>query len=440
MTGRAATAAPVFSVRADRDGWLRLPPGCADVHAVVHITCRAPAPDAVRAPAAEVVVVDTSDSMRGAKLAAAKRAVCAAVDELREGAAFAVVAGSATARTVYPGPGRLAAASARTRAEAHAAVGALTAGGDARIGTWLRTAGDLFAPLAAGTLKHAVLLTGGRDGADPAAFEPALRAQEGRFACDCRCVGTGPDSAAPHRVADAMLGTFGVVDPERLADDVRAAVRAAAGKAVADVALRLWTPRGADAAALVQVSPGVCDLTARRAPAGALTGDYPTGSWGAESRAFHLHVRVPPAQAGRRMRAARVGPVHAGSDPADGPREDVVVEWADGPGPSAPADGAAAPGTGASELSRAVQEGLRARRDGDTDTATARLGRAVALAHASGDEAAAALLDSVVEAVDPAAGTVRLRPAVARAHEAEPETRSTTTMRTRAGDRGPGAV
>ncbi|MDT0300787.1 VWA domain-containing protein [Streptomonospora wellingtoniae] len=438
MIGPGAEGAPEFSLRVDRGG--RLPPGGADVHAVVHVTCRPAVSDAARAPAAEVVVIDTSEAMRGARLTAAKQAVCAAVDELGEGVAFAVVAGSTTARNVYPGHGRLAAASARTRAEAHAAVGALTAGGDARIGTWLHTVGDLFAPLAAGTLKHAVLLTGGRDGADPAAFDPVLRAQEGRFVCDCRCVGAGPDSAAPHRVADAMLGTFGVVEPGRLADDVRAAVRAAAGKAVADVALRLWTPRGADAAALVQVSPGVRDLTPRRADAGALTGDYPTGSWGAETRTFHLHVRVPPAQAGRRMRAARVRTACAGSDPADGPRGDVVVEWAEDLGPAAPADGFAARSTGTSELSRAMQEGLRARRDGDTDTATARLGRAVALAHASDDEAAAALLDRVVEAVDPAAGTVRLRPAVARADEAEPENRSTTTMRTRAGDREPGAV
>ena len=39
--------------------------------------------------------------------------------------------------------------------------------------------------------------------------------------------------------------------------------------------------------------------------------------------------------------------------------------------------------TGQAELADAIQEGLEARKDGDLDTATAKLGRAVKLAHES---------------------------------------------------------
>ena len=42
--------------------------------------------------------------------------------------------------------------------------------------------------------------------------------------------------------------------------------------------------------------------------------------------------------------------------------------------------------TGQAELAEAIQEGLEARKQGDEDTATAKLGRAVALAHAAGNE------------------------------------------------------
>ncbi|MUL41673.1 hypothetical protein FZ103_10895 [Streptomonospora sp. PA3] len=226
----------------------------------------------------------------------------------------------------------------------------------------------------------------------------------------------------------------------RPADAAGGPVGSDPAEAAADVALRLWTPRGASVAAVVQVSPEVRDLTARRVPAGPLTGDYPTGPWGAESRAYHLHVLVPPAEAGRRMRAGRVRPLPAGADPGRAASGDVLAEWAADPDRAAAEDPGVVRRTGRAELSRAVREGLRARRDGDHHTATVRLGRAVALAHAWQDEAAAELLHRVVDVVDAAAGTVRLRSALSRADEAALGAHSTATVRTRAGNREPGAV
>ena len=66
--------------------------------------------------------------------------------------------------------------------------------------------------------------------------------------------------------------------------------------------------------------------------------------------------------------------------------------------------------TGQAELAEAIQDGLEARKAGDDDIAAARLGRAVALAHQSGNEATASLLAKVVGAVT---GTVRLKAEVA---------------------------
>jgi hypothetical protein len=87
--------------------------------------------------------------------------------------------------------------------------------------------------------------------------------------------------------------------------------------------------------------------------------------------------------------------------------------------------------TGQAELAEAIHDGLEARKRGDEDTATARLGRAVALARESGNEDTARLLAKVVDVVDAATGTVRLKRKVADADEMALDTRSTKTVRTR---------
>jgi von Willebrand factor type A C-terminal domain len=86
--------------------------------------------------------------------------------------------------------------------------------------------------------------------------------------------------------------------------------------------------------------------------------------------------------------------------------------------------------TGQAELAQVIQDGLQARKEGDEDTATARLGRAVTLAKQAGNEDAARLLAKVVEVHD-TTGTVRLRKKIADADEMALDTRSTRTVRTK---------
>ena len=86
--------------------------------------------------------------------------------------------------------------------------------------------------------------------------------------------------------------------------------------------------------------------------------------------------------------------------------------------------------TGQAELAQVIQDGLQARKEGDEDTATAKLGRAVTLANQAGHEETARLLAKVVEVHD-ATGTVRLRKKVEDADEMALDTRSTRTVRTK---------
>ena len=76
--------------------------------------------------------------------------------------------------------------------------------------------------------------------------------------------------------------------------------------------------------------------------------------------------------------------------------------------------------TGQAELAEAIQEGLEVGKRGDEETATARLGRAVALAHEAGNEDVARFLATVVDVVDEATGTVRLKKKKVDADPADP--------------------
>ncbi|GGU74909.1 VWA domain-containing protein [Streptomyces bacillaris] len=388
------------------------------------------------ADAAVVLMVDCSGSMDypPTKMRNARDATAAAVDTLREGTRFAVVAGTHVAKDVYPGNGRLAVADAGTKAQAKEALRRLSAGGGTAIGTWLRLA-DRLLGAADADIRHGILLTDGRN--EHEALEDlraALDACAGRFTCDARGVGTDWDVKEVTSVASALLGTADIVaDPSHLAADFTRMMENAMGKEVADVALRLWTPVGVEIRFVKQVAPTVEDLTGRRTEAGPRSGDYPTGSWGDESRDYHVCVRVPEAGIGREMLAARASLILP--DPTGTAAPQVLSQglvravWTDDMVASTSINPQVAHYTGQAELAQVIQQGLDARKSGDLDGATAKLGRAVQLASASGNEETAKLLSKVVDVVDAATGTVRLKAKVAEADEMTLETRSTKTVR-----------
>ncbi|MEU0333306.1 VWA domain-containing protein [Streptomyces sp. NPDC006193] len=421
-----------------------LPEGAGEVNAIVTVTATgggalggavaAPAPG--QGPSAAVaLMVDCSGSMEypPAKMRNAREATAAAVDALRDGTRFAVIGGTHVAQEVYPGGGRLAVADAVTRGQAKQALRRLSAGGGTAIGTWLRLA-DRLLSAADVTIRHGILLTDGRNEHEsPQDLQATLEACAGRFTCDARGVGTDWEVKEVTGIASALLGTADIVaDPAGLAADFTRMMETAMGKEVAGVALRVWTPVGAAVRFLKQVAPTVEDLTARRTEAGPRVGDYPTGSWGDESRDYHLCVQVPPAGIGQEMLAARISPVVPQPDRSVrslGGQGLVRAVWTDDLATSTSIDPRVAHYTGQAELAQAIQKGLDLRKAGDIDGATARLGRAVQLANASGNADTAKLLAKVVDVVDAATGTVRLKTKVAEADEMTLETRSTKTVR-----------
>jgi len=181
-----------------------LPRGASAVHAIVNVAAQ---PDGTEAGpgAAQVLILDCSGSMNNpwTKMEAARAATSRAIDRLRDGTWFAIVAGTSFARLVYPDRGvvdgepvlGLAYASAATRAAAKEAVGRLNAGGGTAISQWLTMARGLF-ETRPGAINHALLLTDGQDeGEERAALTAELERCLGRFECDCRGFGTDWDQA-----------------------------------------------------------------------------------------------------------------------------------------------------------------------------------------------------------------------------------------------------
>src|ERR1700722_18760704 len=140
------TSLPGFTVQIDQNPYL--PVGGRDVSAVVTVTADAE-PDAGGGEpswqgsadgSAEIIIVDCSGSMDfpPEKILAARAATSAAVDVIRDGARFAIIAGTNIAWPVYPTDGSMAVADPRTRAEAKRAVSGLRSNGGTAIGQWLR--------------------------------------------------------------------------------------------------------------------------------------------------------------------------------------------------------------------------------------------------------------------------------------------------------------
>lgn len=410
-----------------------LPQGAREVHAIMTITAEGAVgatPTAEGAGGDRVfgIICDVSGSMQGSKMQAAKAAMVKLVQMMPEDAYFFIVTGAHTAHLVLP----LARATLAAKERAMNLIRTIDANGTTAISTWLLEARDQFRQ-APNAIRQALLLTDGQnDRADEPRLQQALRACEGVFQCDCRGVGTDWKVAQLQQIAGKLLGTTDIIpSPAEIEADFQAILAKAMSKQVSDVELRLWTPQGARIVFCKQVSPEILDLTQRAKPIKPQVVDYPTGAWAKhESRDYHFCIEVNPGNVGDEMLAGRASLVCSvnGSETKIAEAR-ILATWTDDDAKSTKIDRRVAHYTGQAELAQSIQEGLEARDRGDLEAATAKLGKAVKLAHNSGNESTAKLLRKVVEIEDAATGTVRLKRQVAKEDAMALETRSTKTTR-----------
>jgi hypothetical protein len=370
--------------------------------------------------------------MDGGKIYAAKDAMVRMVWMLPADAWFFIITGAENADLVVPA----IQASQENKQRAVAAIKKIRAVGGTCISTWLGKAIDQFGALP-GAIRQGILLTDGEnEKEDEPRLDAMLAACEGRFQLECRGVGSDWKVEELRKISGKLLGSTDIISrPDLIEADFQRILQSTLNKNVSDVALRLWAPLGAQVKFCKQVSPDIVDLTSKGRMVKNQTFDYPTGAWGKdESRDYHFCIQVKPGEVGDEMLAGRAALiVTTGGVETKAAEARILAVWTDDESKSTKIDRRVAHYTGQAELAQSIQDGLEARARGDYEVATAKLGRAVQLAHESGNEATRKLLRKVVDVDDEERGTVRLKREVAKEDTMALETRSTRTSRIQRG-------
>jgi hypothetical protein len=412
-----------------------IPPGQTRVDAILQVT--APA-DASAAKGSQLVVgfiIDKSGSMGGDRINAVKGAVWRGISMLAADAWFFVVAFDSSSQVIV----RETQATPQNKQAAGNALSGLIAAGGTAMSTGLSAARQIFAR-APDAIRQAVFLTDGKNESEQASYvTEQLKQCEGVFQCDCWGVGTDWRVGEVQEISRALLGKASLI-PDAAGIDAAfsAAIAKASSKALKDVALRLWTPQGAELVFIKQVNPTIEELTPKGRAISAQVKEYQTGAWsGGESRDFHVAVNVRPGGVNEEVLAARPSVAYLAAGATGGwvQNEDKPAEgrlfanWTSEDTLSSRIDDHVAHYTGQDELANAIKDGLEQREKGNDAAATQLLGKAVKIAHASNNLAMTQRLGRVVEVVDPALGTVRLKKDVKKAAAMDLELESRTTKR-----------
>jgi len=410
-----------------------LSPGTEQLHTVLTVTARESEAGSARFTAKKVFgyLIDVSGSMSGDKLHQAKLALRRQLDLLAPEDEFFVVTFNSDARVLVP----LRQATDKARGLAHGEVLTLHADGGTAMSGALLAAREQFAQ-AGDCLAYAQFVTDGQnDLADRDALRQAIEQCRGVFQCDAWGVGADWEPAQLKEIAHALLGAADAVpEPRQLESRFRQAQQRAASRGVGDVQLRLQLPKSVRIVAVRQQTPEILDLTRLILPsADGREFIVPLGAWAPETRDYYVVARLEPQEEGEEVMAfrARIGLVDQGVQRSvEGPR--VIATWTSDTGLSTRIHSQVAHATGQQELAESIREGLEAKGRGDVDQATALLGRAARLAHASGNDEVTRRLAKVVDIVSAEQGTVRLKSGSNRAADLELDLGGTRTVRRRA--------
>jgi hypothetical protein len=414
-----------------------LPLGGKRVDVVVTLTADAGAGEMRSQSRVVGFIVDRSGSMAGDRIKAVKSAAIKAIGMLDAATQFFVVAFNSKGYVIVP-PGP---ATDDNKMTAASRLKNLSADDGTAMSTGLATALEQFQKFP-NALRYAVFLTDGKNESEsPQNVANALRQCQGVFEADCWGIGTEWKVGEVQDIARTLLGKASLIpDLGGIEAVFHAAIGKAAAKSIQDVRLRLWTPASAQLAFVKQVNPTIEDLTSRGALAKPQTRDYPTGNWGAgESRDYHVAIDVPPGALDDEVLALRpsvvwreMGPAGVVDQEVKPPESRVLVTWADDDR-STRIEPHVAHYTGQAELAKSIQDGLARREAGDENGATELLGRAVKIAYESQNDELTSRLHKLVDVIDPASGTVKLRKAD-KVAEMDLLLESTTTKRSRRPD------
>jgi hypothetical protein len=268
------------------------------VEALITVAAHSTGIAARAARTAEVLIMDRSRSMMDqSKIDEARRAACAAIDTLPDGALLGIIGGSGHAEQVFPSAGGLVRVDAMTRMAAKRQVMSLWPEGGTRIGRWLAAAGELFATgPSAGVIRHAVLYSDGKNEHESREeLDVALRGCADQFVCDVRGLGSDWDFRELLHIAETLGGDAGaVIDVADLTQDFTRLMRRAGRLVVPRAYLRLRPDPRFRLESISQAHPVQAELTPSPRPPDETAIDVPLGPWEQETRSYELTLRFRP--------------------------------------------------------------------------------------------------------------------------------------------------
>jgi hypothetical protein len=301
--------------------------GQTRLDAVLTVTSSAGAASGMGAaiPAGKQVVgfvMDVSGSMKGEKLAQAKRAARRGIDLLDEATWFFVIVFAGDAKVVVPA----CPATLQNKAAAHQKVQGLSASGSTAMSTGLDLA-MCEVLVSDATIASVYFQTDGDNGdADTRQLPVVIERCKGVFQCDCRGIGTDWKPAELRMIASALLGTAdAVTDPAGLEEDFRAFLSRSLAKGIAGATLRLWSPKVVKLLTVKQVSPAIVDQLPLAKRIDDKTLEIPLGAWANETRDYQLAFELPAGSIGDEMLACRAAVVVNGPDNRAGGADNITV-------------------------------------------------------------------------------------------------------------------
>jgi hypothetical protein len=229
------------------------------------------------------------------RIEAAKHAARICINLLDEAARFCVIAFNHEARVLVP----LSPATYQNKERAHREIRRLSGDGGTVFSAALLATREELLKLKEG-IRYALFLTDGEnDPKDKNELRRAVDRCKGLFQCDGRGVGADWTKADLTFIANTLLGNADIIpSPEMMEAAFREAITAALAKGVADVRLRLWSPKTVTMATIKQVSPEIVDLGPLKVRKDEKTIEVPTGAWADESRDYHLTLTFAPGEIG----------------------------------------------------------------------------------------------------------------------------------------------
>jgi uncharacterized protein YegL len=393
-----------FNVKSSLNRYMRVGGTRVDVAISVEASGQA---EPSQTPLVFGLLLDTSTSMEGEFIQAARHAARVAIDALPANAHFFVISFNHQARAIVP----ICRATPENKENAHNIIRRLDADGDTFISTGLKEIRNQIANCKNAIVQVALLTDGRNNTKDASDLAKELSLAGSSYQAFCRGIGTGWSPTQLRMIAEKLMGNAQMVaEPNKLAEDFQNIMQAAMKMSARNVRLRLWTPRSSVLKSIHQATPVDIDLTDKMVPVDQRSFDVLLGAWGEGVQDYVATFEVAPNTPGVDVLVYRPSIIYDGANgPVEVKGDNVVVQWTNDNALSASIDSTVAHYTGQAEKAQAIQEGLEALGRGDEATATVRLGRARQLAIESGDTETTQRIEKIVEVVDQDIGTVKVR-------------------------------